>query len=348
MIEGRINLYSDTQTRPSPAMREAMASATVGDEQSFNDPTVNALCDRVAELLGKEAAVFLPSGTLCNEIAISVHCRPGDEIYAHHSAHIMNFEGGGPAAISGAAIRPLAGERGMYSAEALSSAVASFGRYAPRPRLVEVEQTANMGGGAVWPLALIEEVAQVARSNELALHMDGARLMNAVVESGVSAAAFAAPFDSAWIDLSKGLGCPMGGVLAGSAAFINEAWRAKQRMGGAMRQAGIIAAAGVYALENNVDRLSEDHDNARRLAALATACEGVRLASGEVETNLVFLDLSATGVEAAAVVSRLEEAGINMGAMGRHTLRAVTHLDVDGPMIEEAGAALLGAVNALR
>jgi threonine aldolase len=236
----------------------------------------------------------------------------------------------------------------MYSAEALSSAVASFGRYAPRPRLVEVEQTANMGGGAVWPLALIEEVAQVAHSSELALHMDGARLMNAVVESGISAAAFAAPFDSAWIDLSKGLGCPMGGVLAGSAAFINEAWRAKQRMGGAMRQAGIIAAAGVYALENNVDRLSEDHDNARRLAALATACEGVRLAWGEVETNLVFLDLSATGVEAAAVVSRLEEAGINMGAMGKHTLRAVTHLDVNAAMIEEAGAALADAVNALR
>jgi len=348
MKEGRINLYSDTQTRPSKAMREAMASAPVGDEQSFADPTVNTLCERVAELLGKEAAVFLPSGTMCNEIALAVHCRPGDEIYAHHSAHIINFEGGGPAAISGAAVRALPGERGQYSAATLRAAIATFGRYAPRPRLVEVEQTANLGGGAIWPLALVEEVTAVAREHGLARHLDGARLLNAAVESGVSAATFAAPFDSAWIDLSKGLGCPMGGVLAGSAGFIEEAWRVKQRLGGAMRQAGIIAAAGLYALDNNVERLARDHDNARRFAALATACEGVRLAYGEVETNIVFLDLSRAGVEAPAVVARLESAGINVGAMGPHLLRAVTHLDVTADMIEEAGSALVEAVEALR
>lgn len=348
MIEGRINLYSDTQTRPGAAMREAMARAEVGDEQGFLDPTVNALCERVAALLGKEAAVFLPSGTLCNEIAIAVHCRPGDEIYAHHSAHIINFEGGGPAAITGAMLRALPGERGMFCADALRAAIRDGGRYAPRPALLEVEQTANMGGGSVWPLQRIESVCALAREHALAAHLDGARLLNAVVASGVSAAAYAAPFDSAWIDLSKGLGCPMGGVLAGSHAFIDDAWRAKQRMGGAMRQAGIIAAAGLYALEHNVARLADDHANARRFAAIAGSCEGVSLPYGEVDTNIVFLDVRATGIAAPRISAALEARGINVGAMSDDLLRAVTHLDVDRAMAEEAAHALVAVIESLR
>jgi threonine aldolase len=348
MKEGRINLYSDTQTRPSPAMRRAMAEAEVGDEQSFADPTVNALCARVAELLGKEAAVFMPSGTICNEIAICVHCRPGDEIYAHHTSHVINFEGGGPAALAGAMVRALPGERGMYAPDALRAAIRDGGRYGPRPSLVEVEQTANMGGGAVWPLALIEQVTAVARERGLATHLDGARLLNAVVASGVSAAAHAAHFDSAWIDLSKGLGCPMGGVLAGSRAFIDDAWRWKQRLGGAMRQAGIVAAAGLYALEHNVERLADDHANARRFASIACACDGVTLPYGAVDTNIVFLDVSAAGVSARDVSARLEARGINVGAMSDTLLRAVTHLDVDAAMVDEAAHALVDVVDGLR
>ncbi len=348
MKEGRINLYSDTQTRPSRAMREAMASAEVGDEQSFADPTVNALCERVAALLGKEAAVFLPSGTLCNEIALVVHCRPGDEIYAHGSAHIINFEGGGPAALAGAAVRALPGERGQYDADTLRAGIRDGSRYGPRPRLVAVEQTANMGGGSVWPLDRMEAVCAVARERELATHMDGARLMNAVVASGIAAESFAAPFDSAWIDLSKGLGCPMGGVLAGTRDFIHEAWRAKQRMGGAMRQAGIIAAAGLHALEHNVQRLAEDHAHARRFAELAAAVDGVTLPHGPPDTNIVFLDVTGTGVAAPRIVARLEDAGINIGAMSTTLLRAVTHLDVDAAMVEEAAQAFVRAVDALR
>ena len=348
MKEGRINLYSDTQTRPSPAMRQAIANAPVGDEQGFLDPTVNAQCERSAELLGKEAAMFLPSGTLCNEIAICVHCNPGDEIYAHHSAHIINFEGGAPAALAGASIRSLPGERGMYSVADLQSHIRDGSRYGPRPRLIAVEQSANMGGGSVWPVQQLHAVAALALERGLASHMDGARLMNAAVSTGISAADHAAPFDSVWIDLSKGLGCPMGGVLTGSKAFIDEAWRWKQRLGGAMRQAGMIAAAGLYALEHNVERLAEDHANARRFAELVGQCDGVSFPFGSIDSNIVFVDVAATGIGAADIVSALEEQGINVGAMGKSLIRAVTHLDVDTAMVEEAANAFIAVVDGLR
>lgn len=348
MIKGDINLYSDTQTRPTPAMREAIATAVVGDEQGGNDPTVNQLCERVAALLGKEAAVFLPSGTMCNEIAILVHCRPGDEIYAHESAHIIHFEGGGPAALSGALVHALPGERGQYTAAALAAAIRGESRYAPRPALVEVEQTANLGGGSVWPLAEIEAVTEVAKRHNLALHMDGARLMNAVVASGVAATDFATSFDSVWLDFTKGLGCPVGAVLAGSAEFIHEAWRWKQRIGGAMRQAGILAAAGLHALDHHVDRLAEDHTNAQCFAAIVTACEGVKLNNGPVETNLVFLDIADTGVAAPALSTALEAEGINIGAFTPTMLRAVTHLDVNREQVETAAHALVAAITRLR
>jgi len=348
MIEGHINLYSDTQTRPTPAMLQAMITAKVGDEQHGLDPTVNELCTRVADLLGKEAAVFLPSGTMCNEIAILVHCRPGDELYAHASAHIIISEAGGPTALAGASVYPLTGERGIFSADTLRAGLRLESRYTPRPRLVVIEQTANAGGGSVWSLAEIQAVAAVAQERKLAMHMDGARLLNAVVASGVSAAHFAAPFDSAWIDLSKGLGCPVGGILAGSRDFIAEAWRWKQRMGGAMRQAGFLAAAGLYALDHHVERLAADHENARRFGEIVAQCPGVALTPPVVETNIVFVDVAAAGVTAVAVRDRLESRGINIGAMGATRLRAVTHLDVNRAQIEEAAHAFVAVVRELR
>ena len=347
MKEGPINLYSDTQTRPTPAMRQAMLEAEVGDEQLGLDPTVNRLCTQVADLLGKEAAVFLPSGTMCNEIAMLVHCRLGDEIYAHRTTHLINSEAAGAAALAGAAVHALDGERGIYTAETLRAALRGGSRYEPRPRLVEIEQTAQGGGGAVWPLDAIQEVAALAKSRELLMHMDGARLFDAVVASGVSARLFAASFDSVWIDLTKGLGCPVGAVLAGSARFIDEAWRWKQRLGGAMRQAGMLAAAGLYALEHHVDRLAEDHENARRFGEIVSRCEGIHLVFEPIETNLIFVDVSGAGVSARAVRARLEERGINVGVRGEALLRVVPHLDVNRAQVEEAGQAFVETVSAL-
>jgi len=348
MIEGHINLYSDTQTRPTPAMLETMMAAKVGDEQHGLDPSVNELCGRVADLLGKEAALFLPSGTMCNEIAVLVQCRPGDEIYAHESAHILISEGGGPSALSGAGICAMRGDRGIFSADTLRANIRIESRYTPKPRMVEIEQTANAGGGAVWTLAEIAAVAEVAQERQLVMHMDGARLFNAVVAAGVSARDFAAPFDTVWIDLSKGLGCPVGGVLAGSQEFVEEAWRWKQRIGGALRQAGFMAAAGLYALDHNIERLAEDHANAQRFAEIVSQCPGVRLTPPTVETNIAFVDVAETGLTAIALRDRLETQGINIGAMGVTRLRAVTHLDVSRAQVEEAGHAFVAAVNELR
>lgn len=340
MSKNRINLYSDTQTLPTAAMRQAIANAEVGDEQRGEDPTVNQLCERVADLLGKETAVFLPSGTMCNEIAIRVHCQPGDEIIAEETSHIRNFEGGGPAALSGAMIWPIAGQRGIFSAEQLSEAIRPVNRYFPRSRLVVVEQTANMAGGSIWPLAKIEEVARTARQHQLTLHMDGARLLNAVVAAGVSARDFATPFDSAWIDLSKGLGCPVGAVLVGSKAFIEEVWWWKQRMGGALRQAGILAAAGIYALDHHVERMAEDHDNARWFAEQIAEIPGISVDLQSVQTNMVFFDVSDSGQTAAEVSQKLEQQGILIGALSATRLRAVTHLDVNREGVTAAVKAL--------
>ncbi len=340
-----INLYSDTQTRPTGEMRAAMAAAPVGDEQRGDDPSVNALCEEVAGLLGQEAGVFLPSGTMANEIAIRVHCRPGDEVLAHESAHIIHFEGGAPAALSGVMVRGLPGPRGQFGGETLRGAIRPRSRYAPRSRLVALEQTANLGGGAVWPVEAIEAVLCVAREAGLATHLDGARLLNAVVASGVDARRQAAGFDSAWIDLSKGLGCPVGAVLAGSRAFIEEAWQWKQRLGGAMRQAGILAAAGTWALAHHVERLAEDHANARRLAEGLAALPGVVVDPEGIETNIVYFELDASvGGDATDLCRRLEERGVLMGAMGPRTVRAVTHLDVSASEVEQALEALAGCL----
>jgi threonine aldolase len=333
-----VDLYSDTLTRPTLAMRRFMCDAPVGDEQKGEDPTVNQLQEMVAELLGKETAVFLPSGTMCNEIAMRVHCRPGDEMLAHRTAHPIHFETGGPAALAGVNVRALDGARGQFDAAAVEEAVRPDDRYFPRSRLLWVEQTSNLGGGSVWPLARIERVVQAGRRHGLATHMDGARLMNAVVASGVAARVYAAPFDSAWIDFSKGLGAPVGAALAGSRAFIAEAWRYKQQMGGAMRQAGIIAAGGVYALRHHVERLVEDHALARRLAEGLAELPGVKLDPADIETNIVFFEVTGT-LDAPAVVERLLARGVRLGALGPRTLRAVTHLDVNAAGIDRALAA---------
>ncbi len=326
----RVDLYSDTQTRPSAGMRRAIAEAEVGDEQRGEDPTVNRLQDMVAGLLGKEAALFLPSGTMCNQIAYRVWARPGGEVILDETAHTMNFEGGAPAALSGLMVRPIAGDRGMFTAAQVAAAIRPEAyRHMPRSVILSLEQTSNLGGGAVWPLAAMKEVADVARGQGLKVHMDGARLPNAVVASGVSAADYAAPCDSVWIDLSKGLGCPVGAVLAGSADFIEEAFRCKHQFGGAMRQAGIIAAAGVYALENNVQRLAEDHANARLLAQGLMDVPGIGLDADAVETNMVYFDVKDSPVSASALCRTLEaERGVRLGAMDETRIRAVTHLDV--------------------
>jgi threonine aldolase len=328
-----VDLYSDTLTKPTRAMREFMCDAEVGDEQKLEDPTVNALQEMVAELLGKEAALFLPSGTMCNEIALRVHCRPGDEMLAHRTAHPIHFEGGGPGALAGVNVSALDGSRGQYDADALAAAIRPENRYMPRSRLVWVEQTSNLGGGSIWPLARIEAVTALARTHGLRTHLDGARLMNAVVASGVSAREYAAPFDSAWIDFTKGLGAPVGAAIAGSREFIAEAWRLKQQMGGAMRQAGIIAAGGIFALRHHVKRLAEDHANARRLAEGLAALPGVALDPSTVETNIVIFEVrGALGANAA--VAALLARGVRMGALGPRTVRAVTHLDVSAEQVE--------------
>ena len=347
MIEGQINLYSDTQSRPTQAMRAAMLEAPVGDEQKGLDESVNRLCSYVADLHGMEAAVFLPSGTMCNEIALLVHCRPGDEVYAHESAHLLNFEAGGPAALAGVNICPLPGENGIYNSEALIQAVRTESRYGPKPSLVSVEQTSNLGGGKIWPLQSIQSIKETAQARGLKLHLDGARLMNAAVESKVSAAAYSEGFDSAWIDLSKGLGGPFGAVLAGSQEFIDDAWRWKQRIGGAMRQAGMMAAAGLYALEHHLEQLGQDHVNARRLAEIISQQEHVSINSDAVETNIVLFYISKSNVPAHEVVSALEKKGNNIGSFSQTQLRAVTHLDVNAAQIEEAGRAIVEVISSL-
>jgi threonine aldolase len=331
-----IELFSDTKTKPSPAMRQVMANAEVGDERAGEDPSVNALIDRCIALLGKEAALYLPSGTMCNEIALAVHCKPGEEVICDATSHIIGFEGGGPAALAGVMLNPVAGVRGIFSADQLREKIRPDRPYAPRQRLVEVEQTANLGGGAIWPLPTLREVSDVAHAAGLLTHMDGARLLNACVATGISAADYAHGFDSVWIDFSKGLGAPGGAILAGTRTFIDDANRWKMRIGGAMRQSGIIAAACLYALDNNVVRLAEDHANAKRLAEGIAHVNGLRIDARSVETNLVYFDVVDKRFDAENVCAALSKRGVRMGPMGSHTVRAVTHLDVNAKDIDTA------------
>jgi threonine aldolase len=314
-------------------MRAAIASAVVGDEQRGLDPTTNALQERVAELLGFPAAVFLPSGTMCNEIALRLHARPGgDELLLDRTAHPVNSEAGGPAVVSGLMIRVLDGERGVFTGAQLEAALRPPGnRYMPRSRVVSVEQTSNLGGGRVWPLTVVRDVLAVARRHELRAHLDGARLMNAVVASGVSASEFASRFDTAWIDFTKGLGAPVGAVLAGSRELIDEAWRWKQMLGGAFRQSGIVAAGCLYALDHHVSRLADDHANAQALARGLAELPGVRIDPLTVETNIVLFDVD----DARGLVARLADR-VELQAFDAHRVRAVTHLDLSRDDVELA------------
>jgi threonine aldolase len=309
-----------------------MARAEVGDEQVGDDPSVNLLCDRVADLVGKEAAVFLPSGTMCNVTATLVHCRPGDEILAHVSAHIIAREGGAHAALGGFQITPLQGADGKFTPDAFRAALHPRTRYQPPQTLVSAEQTANIGGGTIWKKQDLDEVVTIAKSNGLATHMDGARLLNATVATGISARDMTKGWDSVWIDFSKGLGAPIGAVIAGTRDFIDAVWQWKQRLGGSMRQAGICAAACTYALDHHVDRLAEDHANARALARGLAQIPGVEVQ--EPETNLVFFRPDGAGISGSDMVAALNKRGVQIATMdGR--IRACTHLDVTAAQIEE-------------
>jgi len=329
----RVDLYSDVVTKPNQAMRQFMSTAEVGDEKGGEDPTVNKLNEQVADLLGKEAAMFLPSGTMCNQVAFRVYCRPGDEIVMDRTAHSRNHETGGYAALTGAASYPLEGVRGIFTSSQFVDALRPDDPHFPRSKVVLIEQTSNMGGGTVWPLGTMDEICSVAGKNGVARHMDGARLMNAVVASGVPAREYAESFDSVWIDFSKGLGAPVGAGLAGSKEFIEEALRWKFQFGGAMRQAGIIAAGAIYALDHNIERLAVDHTNARSLADGLEEIDGIEMESPE--TNMVFFDVSGLGLTAGEFNERMIARGARVAVVGPSRVRAVTHLDVSRSDVEE-------------
>jgi threonine aldolase len=333
-----IDLRSDTATRPTPAMRRAIADAVVGDEQRGEDPTVLDLQERVAALLGHEAALFLPSGSMCNLIGMRLHLgTAGDEVLLGADTHPVRFEAGSPSAVNGAVMTVLPGEGGRFTADAVRAAITDpANRYAPRTRLVVVEQPTNVHGGRVWPVSEVQEVLAVVREHGLRAHLDGARLLNASLAAGVAPAVFAEGFDTAWLDFSKGLGAPVGACLAGSAELMAEAWRLKQMFGGALRQAGIVAAAAVHALDHHVDRLADDHANARRLANGLAALDAIALDPDDVETNIVVFGVG----DAAALCSGLAAHGVAMAPVAPDRVRAVTHLDVSAEDIDRAIAAV--------
>jgi threonine aldolase len=343
-----IDLRSDTQTRPSPEMRAAIAAADVGDEQKREDPTVNRLEELAAELLGQEVAVFVPTATMANEIALRTLGEPGDEVVAEERSHILLAELGGPAVHSGLMIRPLRCEAGRFTPTQLRETVRmTDGTHIPPTKIVSVENTHNASGGRVWPLPEIEAIAATGRELGLNLHLDGARVMNAAVASGVSSAEIGRRFDTVTLCLSKGLGCPLGALVAGSAELMQRARRFKHLFGGAMRQAGIVAAAGVYALEHNIDRLAEDHERARRLGE-GLGAAGVPVDLEQVETNFVQVDLGPLGLSPQEALERLREHGVGLSMTPHPTrLRAVTHLDVDDDEIAQAIELIPRALGAL-
>jgi len=343
-----IDLRTDTITKPTAAMRQAIAEAVVGDEQKREDPTVIALEERGAELLGHEEAVFVPTATMANQIALRVLTEPGDEAIVGGAAHILLYELGGAAVHSCLVMKSIEADDGRFTAAQLRGAVNPSGDLHMAPtRVVCVENTHNGGGGRVWPLGQVQEVTAEARTLGLATHLDGARLVNAAVAAGVPVAAYGREFDTVSLCLSKGLGCPLGALIAGSRERMAKARRLKHLFGGAMRQAGIVAAAGLYALDNHVERLADDHANARRLAeGLVEA--GMPVDLEQVETNFVQLDAAVLGLGADDAVARLRAGGVLLSfATRKDVLRAVTHLDVSAEDIEEALAriprALTGA-----
>lgn len=330
-----IELHSDTATRPTPEMRRFMHDAPVGDDMLGEDPSVNLLEQMTAELLGKEAAVFLSSGTMCNLIGILLHTRPGDEVILEARNHPYTAEGGGAAAFGGVSFRLLPGVNGFYTAEQVVNAINPDDQHYPRTAMVSLENATN---GRVWPFAQFQEVARTAHAHGLKTHVDGARLMNAVVASGIPAKDWVAEMDTAWIDLSKGLGAPVGGVLAGTARDMAQARRYRKMLGGAMRQAGVIASAGVYALRHHIERLAEDHANAQRLAEGLAEIPGIRVDREVVETNLFFFDIADTGITPERFQAAMLARGVRLHAWSTR-IRAVTHLDVSRDDIEHTLAA---------
>ena len=341
-LSAPIDLRSDTVTRPSPGMRQAMAEAPVGDDQYGEDPSVNRLQERIAELLGKDAALFVPSGTMSNQIALKLLTRPGDEVILA-DAHMMWLEAGAGAANSGVMFTTI-GRGGLFTADDFRAAFKPPGHIVlPATGLVVIENTHNLGGGVVFPEEDAVEICAAARAAGVASYLDGARLFNASVASGRSLAVLAQPFDLVSVALSKGLGCPVGSVLAGSAAEIARAVRARRMLGGAMRQSGILAAAGLYALDHHVARLGEDHANARLIAQRLAGLPGVALDLATVETNIIVFQLGPGLPDAATIAARAREAGVLVSALGPRTVRAVTHRDVGRDSCRRA-ADLLAAV----
>lgn len=345
MTENPIDLRSDTVTRPTPAMRRAMAEAEVGDDVLGDDPTVIRLQERVAEIMGKEAACFVPSGTMANQTAIRAQTEGGDEVIAHADSHIINYETGAPAALSGVMIRTAAGDRGLFDADQVEALARPDSVHFPRTRLVVIENTQNRGGGAVWPLAQVERVARKARDLGLRVHLDGARLWNACAVTGHSPVDYARHADTVSCCFSKGLGSPAGSAVAADKATIARVFRFRKMFGGAMRQAGILAAAALHALDHHRERLTEDHANARRLAEGVASIPGLTVPL-KVETNMVFIDLDPSIGAPAQFCQRLKAQGVLMLPTAPRRVRAVCHLDVTTEMIERAIAAVERAAGA--
>ncbi len=337
-----IDLRSDTVTKPSPGMRKAMAEAEVGDDVYHEDPTLIKLEERVAGMLGKEAALFVPSGTMANQTSLLALTRPGDEIIIERGSHLPNHEAGGLAALAGVQTYLIDGDRGIISAEQVEQAVRFPDVHFPPTTVVWVENTHNRGGGKVFPLEKLKEVRGAALSHDLSLHMDGARIFNACVASDIPVEEFAGQVDSLNFCFSKGLGAPVGSIVAGTKEFITRVHRYRKMLGGGMRQAGFLAAAALYALDNNIERLAEDHDNAKRLAEALGNIKGIEVLNEPVETNLVFFDISATGKNALEVMAEARERGVLINPEEFTIMRAVTHLDVSAEDIEKAIAAFSG------
>ncbi len=321
-----IDLRSDTVTRPTDAMRKAMASAEVGDDVFGEDPTVNRLEATVADLLGKEDGLYVPSGVMANQIGIALHTRPGDEVIVDRTSHIFNYETGGPSAISGIQLNPIDSPEGLLSPDLVEQALRPAFDVFPRSRLLSIENTANKAGGRVYSVEQIEEIASLARAHDMALHLDGARLWNAAVALGVPEATLAGPFDTAWVALSKGLGAPVGSVLVGPSELMAEARRLRKRLGGGMRQAGIIAAGGLYAVQHHRGHLADDHARAQSLADAIASLPTFMLNVSTVETNIIIFETVKQSAE--NVLAELKENGIQMTAFGPKTIRATTHRDV--------------------
>ena len=340
----RIDLRSDTVTRPSPAMRSAIAAAPVGDDQYGEDPTVNRLQERIAALLGKESALFVPSGTMANQTALRVLTRPGDDVIVSRESHAVWHETGGGGANAGVQFTEV-GSRGVFTAAEFLAAIKPRGHVVyPPTTLVEIENTQNRAGGVIFPQDEVERICAAARERAIASFLDGARLWNVAVASKRALSDLAAPFDLVSVALSKGLGAPAGSVLAASRELIGGAVRHRRMLGGAMRQSGILAAAGLYALEHNFERLAEDHANARLVAERLATSSKIELDLASVQTNILVFRLAPDAPDAAVVVDRARERGVLIFAFGPRTVRAVTHLDVSAEQCARAAAILLEIV----